>query len=84
MQRYSCALASNPGATVPICWVAVGDPSSILPPDQHDKIWAVQAPLNFPEWVYGFDRGTPDLMVQVTRRLSGALAAHSDDAVLTP
>lgn len=68
-----------PGATVPIGWVAVGDPPSILPPDQHDKIWAVQAPLNFPEWVYGFDRATPDLMVQVTRRLSDALGAHSGD-----
>jgi len=24
----------EPGATVPIGWVAVGDPASILPPDQ--------------------------------------------------
>ncbi|MFI4986781.1 MAG: gamma carbonic anhydrase family protein [Alphaproteobacteria bacterium] len=72
----------EPGATVPIGWIAVGDPARILPPGQHDEIWAVQAPLNFPEWVYGFDRGTPDLMVQVTRRLSEVLGAHSDDAIL--
>ena len=67
------------GAMVPIGWVAVGDPARILPPDQHEAIWAVQAPLNFPLFVYGFDRDTPDLMVQVTRRLSGLLAAHAGD-----
>jgi carbonic anhydrase/acetyltransferase-like protein (isoleucine patch superfamily) len=37
-------------ATVPIGWVAVGDPASILPPDQHDAIWNIQEPLNFPSW----------------------------------
>ena len=51
---------------MPIGWVAVGDPASILPPDQHDRIWAVQEPLNFPEWVYGFNRSTPDLMIEIT------------------
>jgi carbonic anhydrase/acetyltransferase-like protein (isoleucine patch superfamily) len=73
----------EPGATVPIGWVAVGDPAVILPPDRHDEIWAVQAPLNFPEWVYGLDRTTPDLMVEVTRRLSEALGAHAADDQLT-
>jgi carbonic anhydrase/acetyltransferase-like protein (isoleucine patch superfamily) len=69
----------EPGAIVPIGWVAVGNPATILPPDQHDRIWAIQEPLDFPEWVYGFDRDTPDLMVQVTRRLSEALGTHSSD-----
>jgi carbonic anhydrase/acetyltransferase-like protein (isoleucine patch superfamily) len=69
----------EPGAIVPIGWVAVGNPATILPPDQHDQIWAIQEPLDFPQWVYGFNRGTPDLMVQVTRRLSNALATHSSD-----
>jgi carbonic anhydrase/acetyltransferase-like protein (isoleucine patch superfamily) len=71
-----------PGSTVPIGWVAVGDPARFLPPDQHDEIWAVQKPLNFPEWVYGFDRDTPDLMRHVTRRLSEVLGAHANDTVL--
>src|SRR5262249_9623287 len=62
----------EPGAMVPIGWVAVGDPARILPPDRHDEIWEVQKPLNFAEWVYGFDRSTPDLMRHVTRRLSSA------------
>ena len=68
-----------PGATVPIGWVAVGDPARILPPDQHDAIWAVQEPLDFPNWVYGVHRQTPELMVQVTERLSKRLAKHRDD-----
>lgn len=69
----------EPGATVPIGWVAVGDPARILPPDRHDEIWTVQEPLNFPEWVYGLDRTSPGLMRQVTRRLSDALGAHARD-----
>jgi len=64
-----------PGATVPIGWVAVGDPARILPPDRHDEIWEVQKPLNFPEWVYGFDRSTPDLMRRVTPPVGGAWSA---------
>ncbi|MCW8197503.1 gamma carbonic anhydrase family protein [Verminephrobacter aporrectodeae subsp. tuberculatae] len=44
------------GATVPIGWVAVGDPAQILPPDQHDAIWAVQKGLDFPMKVFGVDR----------------------------
>ena len=28
-------------ATVPIGWIAVGDPARILSPDQHDAIWAI-------------------------------------------
>ena len=67
---------------VPIEWVAVGDPARILPPERHDEIWEIQKPLNFPQWVYGFDRNTPDLMRHVTRRLSEALAAHAGDAVI--
>ena len=74
----------EPGAIVPIGWIAVGDPARILPPDRHDEIWAAQAPLNFPQWVYGFDRDTPDLMVRVTRRLSEALGAHAGDVVQGP
>src|SRR5215510_10713336 len=72
----------EPGAVVPIGWVAVGDPARILPPDRHDEIWEVQKPLNFPQWVYGFDRNTPDLMRDVTRRLSEVLGAHAGDAVI--
>ena len=43
----------------------------------------MQAPLNFPMWVYGVDRGTPDLMVHITRGLSETLVAHRDDESVT-
>lgn len=63
------------GATVPIGWVAVGNPARILPPDQHAAIWEVQHPLDFPGFVYGLDRSDPDLMRQITTRLSEELGA---------
>lgn len=71
-----------PGAIVPIGWVAVGDPALILPPDHHEMIWARQKPLNFPEWVYGFPRETPDLMRCITEALSGRLKAHERDRAI--
>jgi carbonic anhydrase/acetyltransferase-like protein (isoleucine patch superfamily) len=67
-----------PGEIVPIGWVAVGNPAQILPPDQHERIWAVQKPLNFPLTVYGFEREEAS-MVNITQRLSVALASHSSD-----
>jgi carbonic anhydrase/acetyltransferase-like protein (isoleucine patch superfamily) len=68
------------GTTVPIGWVAVGDPAQILPPHEHDKIWAIQQPLNFPLTVYGFERADAS-MVNITRRLAQVLGAHRDDIV---
>lgn len=70
-----------PGATVPIGWVAVGDPAQILPPGEHDRIWEVQQPLDFPLTVYGFERKDAD-MVKITQRLSDALGSHAGDGVL--
>jgi len=68
------------GATVPIGWIAVGDPASILPPKDHDAIWALQKPLNFPLTVYGLERAEAD-MVKITRGLSEALATHLRDEI---
>jgi carbonic anhydrase/acetyltransferase-like protein (isoleucine patch superfamily) len=70
-----------PGETVPIGWVAVGDPIQVLSADRHEEIWAIQKPLNFPLVAYGFDRADAD-MVKITKHLSDALAAHKDDSVL--
>jgi carbonic anhydrase/acetyltransferase-like protein (isoleucine patch superfamily) len=71
-----------PGSVVPIGWVAVGDPVVMLSPDRHDEIWAALKPLNFPDWVYGFSRDTPDIMRHITQRLSETLGAHAGDTVL--
>ncbi|GAB2187849.1 gamma carbonic anhydrase family protein [Roseibium sp. LAB1] len=63
----------EPGSTVPIGWVAVGDPARILSPDQHEAIWEIQKPLDFPGFVYGVDRDAPDVMKTITTRLSESL-----------
>jgi len=70
-----------PGAVVPIGWVAVGDPIQILPPDQHEQIWKIQQPLNFPLTVYGIDRSEVT-MQKLTQQLADSLATHRTDEPL--
>ncbi|WP_300266394.1 gamma carbonic anhydrase family protein [Microbacterium sp.] len=64
---------------VPIGWVAVGDPVKLFSPDQADAIAEAQPELDFPGHVFGVDRDTPDLMVQLTERYGRSLARHADD-----
>lgn len=64
---------------VPIGWVAVGNPPQLYSPDRHDEIWEAQKDLDFPGYVFGLDRETPDLMVQLTERYGRSLARHADD-----
>ena len=68
-------------ATVPIGWIAVGNPATILPPERHEEIWAVQKPLDFPKFVFGVERPPPgeSIMPQVMPRYARALARHRDD-----
>jgi carbonic anhydrase/acetyltransferase-like protein (isoleucine patch superfamily) len=68
-----------PETVVPIGWVAVGEPVQVLPPDRHEEIWAAQRELDFPGYVFGLDRETPDLMVQLTERYGRSLARHAED-----
>ncbi len=74
------------GSTVPIGWVAVGDPAEILPPDDHDRIWAIQRELDFPGTVFGLERPAPgdSLTAEVATRYTRALARHLDDVVVDP
>jgi carbonic anhydrase/acetyltransferase-like protein (isoleucine patch superfamily) len=69
-----------PGTTVPIGWVAVGDPVLICPPDQHERIWEVQERLDFPGTVYGLSRDTP--AAERMSRQSAWFAAHLSDRVI--
>ncbi len=64
--------------TVPIGWVAVGNPVQILPPNEHDKIWAIQKPLDFPGTVFGVERAQPGdtIMPEVMARYTEALGKH--------
>jgi gamma-carbonic anhydrase len=69
-----------PGATVPIGWVAVGDPAQIYPPAQHQHIWEIQESLDFPGTVYGV---TPDApAAERMSRQSAWFAAHRRDRIL--
>lgn len=67
------------GTVVPIGWVAVGEPVQILPTERHEEIWGAQQELDFPGYVFGLDRSTPDLMVQLSERYGRSLARHADD-----
>jgi carbonic anhydrase/acetyltransferase-like protein (isoleucine patch superfamily) len=67
-------------AVVPIGWVAVGAPAEILPPSDHERIWAIQRSMDFPGTVWGVDRETP--MREVMERYTRALARHLEDRVL--
>jgi carbonic anhydrase/acetyltransferase-like protein (isoleucine patch superfamily) len=72
------------GALVPIGWVAVGDPAQILPPNEHDQIWAIQEPLNFPRTVFGLERAPEGktIMPEMMARYARALGRHLQDRVL--
>ncbi|MEW6228024.1 MAG: gamma carbonic anhydrase family protein [Bacillota bacterium] len=71
-------------ALVPIAWVAVGDPAEILPPSEHEKIWAIQKLLGFEKTVFGLDpvpAGETN-MPELTRRYARALGRRRDDVVV--
>lgn len=70
-------------AVVPIGWVAVGEPAEVLAPGEHERIWGLQEPLDFPGTVFGVERGpTGTMMPELTSRYAAALGAHREDAEL--
>lgn len=70
----------GPGVVVPIGWIAVGDPATILPPDRHEDIWKIQQGLDFPGTVYGATRGQSAR--EVMRGQSEFYGAHAGDDIL--
>lgn len=72
-------------ATVPIGWVAVGDPAAILPPDAHEDIWERQRPLDFAGHVFAAPRPADGetLLATVAPRYATALGAlHQADRLV--
>jgi gamma-carbonic anhydrase len=67
--------------TVPIGWIAVGDPARLFPPDAHDELWSVQRELDFPGTVFGLDRGELT-MERVTRAYAEHFGRHRGDRPL--
>jgi carbonic anhydrase/acetyltransferase-like protein (isoleucine patch superfamily) len=67
--------SSLPSRTVvPIGWIAAGDPAQLFSPDQHDELWAIQEPLDFPGTMYGVSRDTP--MREIIRGQCQAYRPH--------
>jgi carbonic anhydrase/acetyltransferase-like protein (isoleucine patch superfamily) len=69
---------------VPIGWVAVGDPATVLPPDRHEEIWAIQRELDFPGTVFGLERPQPGETIapEVTRRYAELFGRHRGDRIV--
>jgi carbonic anhydrase/acetyltransferase-like protein (isoleucine patch superfamily) len=70
----------EPGAVLPIGWIAAGDPARMFSPDRHDELWEVQRELDFPGTTYGVPRGTG--MREIMARQVEFFGAHGADVVL--
>ena len=73
-----------PDSTMPIGWVAVGDPATLHPPSEHDEIWSVHGPIDVPGAVFGLSRPGPGEtnMPELTRRYAKGLSSHRDDRII--
>jgi carbonic anhydrase/acetyltransferase-like protein (isoleucine patch superfamily) len=69
------------GTTVPIGWVAVGDPAQLFPPHAHDELWPVQREMDFPRTVFGIDRDELT-MEKVARAYAERFGRHRGDRLL--
>lgn len=69
------------GSTVPIGWVAAGDPAQLFPPGAHEEIWEVQRALDFPGTVFGIPREEVT-MEAVTRLYAERFGRHRGDRVV--
>jgi gamma-carbonic anhydrase len=68
-------------AVVPIGWVAVGNPAQVFAPGDHERIWALQEGLDFPQTVYGVGREASAR--ERMQRQADWFAAHREDRVLS-
>ncbi|HQY29673.1 MAG TPA: gamma carbonic anhydrase family protein [Thermomicrobiales bacterium] len=74
-------------AVVPIGWIALGHPVSILPPDEHDEITRLLAQLRFRETVYGVDSeydadSEGSLMPTIAERNAVMFGRHVRDKIV--
>jgi carbonic anhydrase/acetyltransferase-like protein (isoleucine patch superfamily) len=72
------------GQTVPIGWIAVGNPAQTFPPERHDEIWAIQRELGFTKEAFGLDRPAhgESIMPEAMRVYSERFGQHLDDEVI--
>jgi gamma-carbonic anhydrase len=69
------------GTTVPIGWIAVGEPAELFPPDAHDELWQIQRRMDFPRTVFGLERAEAT-MDRVSERYAERFGRHRDDVVI--
>jgi carbonic anhydrase/acetyltransferase-like protein (isoleucine patch superfamily) len=67
--------------TVPIGWIAVGDPAQLFPPGAHEELWPVQREMDFPGTVFGIPRDELT-MAEVARRYAERFGRHRDDRII--
>jgi carbonic anhydrase/acetyltransferase-like protein (isoleucine patch superfamily) len=70
-----------PGTTVPIGWIAVGDPAELFPPERHEELWPIQERMDFPRTVFGMPREEAT-MERVANRYAESFGRHRGDRVL--
>jgi carbonic anhydrase/acetyltransferase-like protein (isoleucine patch superfamily) len=72
------------GQTVPIGWVAVGNPAQTFSPERHEEIWAIQRELGFTKEAFGLERPAhgESIMPEAMRLYSERFGMHADDQVL--
>lgn len=70
--------------TLPIGWIAVGNPMQKFSPDKHDEIWKIQKKLNFPNLVYDIPKKESliDLNKILCQTMSERLNEHKFDRIL--
>jgi gamma-carbonic anhydrase len=69
------------GTTVPIGWIAVGDPAELFDTSRHDEYWPKLRELDFPNTLFGVSRGelTMEALTTYYGRLFGR---HRNDVRL--
>jgi gamma-carbonic anhydrase len=71
----------EPDTTVPIGWIAVGDPARLFEPGAHEQLWEVQEAMDFPGTVFGLGREEAD-MERICARYAEMFGRHRDDRVV--
>jgi gamma-carbonic anhydrase len=70
-----------PETTIPIGWIAVGDPAQVFPPSRHDELWAIQRELDFPGTAFGLPREEAT-MERITALYAERFGRHRADRLL--
>jgi len=70
--------------TLPIGWIAVGNPMKMFPPDKHDEIWEIQRNSNFSNLVYDISEqeNLADINKKLCETMSERLNVHKSDLIL--